>query len=103
MLPGLGSGWITYGDYTEAAASVIRSMTTTWTVPPEPSREDSQLIYLFNGTQDSPVTQILQPVLQWGDSPAGGGDGWALASSLVTSSGDAFRRRRSSRFNPARC
>ena len=66
-------------------------MTTTWTVPPEPSREDDQLLYLFNGLQDSPVTQILQPVLQWGRSPAGGGNSWALASWLVTAAGDAFR------------
>jgi hypothetical protein len=90
-LPGLGSGWITYAWYTEPAANVIRSMTTTWTVPPEPSREDGQLLYLFNGLQDSPVTQILQPVLQWGKSRAGGGNSWGLASWLVTSSGDAFR------------
>ena len=91
MLPGLGGGWITYGFYVEPAANVVRSMTTTWTVPPEPSREDGQLIYLFNGLQDSPVTQILQPVLQWGKSRAGGGNSWALASWLVTGSGDAFR------------
>jgi len=90
-LPGLGSGWITYAWYAEPAANVIRSMTTTWTVPPEPSREDGQLLYLFNGLQDSPVTQILQPVLQWGKSRAGGGNSWGLASWLVTSSGDAFR------------
>ncbi|MDQ2852221.1 MAG: hypothetical protein M3Y49_16125, partial [Actinomycetota bacterium] len=90
-LPGLGSGWITYAAYTESAANVIRSMTTTWTVPPEPSTENGQLLYLFNGLQDNPVTQILQPVLQWGRSPAGGGTSWALASWLVGASGDAFR------------
>ena len=89
-LPAPGSGWITYGAYTEPAANVIRSMTTTWTVPPEPTREDGQLLYLFNGLQDSPVTQILQPVLQWGTSPAGGGNSWALASWLVTAT-DVFR------------
>ena len=89
-LPAPGSGWITFGAYTEPATNVIRSMTTTWTVPPEPPREDGQLLYLFNGLQDSPVTQILQPVLQWGNSPAGGGNSWALASWLVTAT-DTFR------------
>ncbi|MBO1766110.1 hypothetical protein [Allobranchiibius sp. GilTou38] len=89
-LPGLGSGWITYAAYTEASTNVIRSMTTTWTVPPEPIAEDGQLLYLFNGLQDSPVTQILQPVLQWGVSPAGGGNSWALASWLVVGT-NAFR------------
>ena len=90
-LPGLGSGWITYASYVEPAANVITEMRTTWTVPPEPTREDGQLIYIFNGMQDSPVTHILQPVLQWGRSPAGGGNSWAVASWFVGSGGDAFK------------
>ena len=74
-------------------------MTTTWTVPPEPIAEDGQLLYLFNGLQDSPVTQILQPVLQRGKSPAGGGNSWALASWLVSNS-DAFRTQTLVAANP---
>jgi len=85
-LPGLGSGWITYASYVEDAATVIYEVRTTWTVPPAPTRQDGQLIYLFNGLQDSPVTQILQPVLQWGNSPDGGGNSWAVASWLVPAS-----------------
>ena len=91
QLPGLGSGWITYASYVEPATNVITEMRTTWTVPPEPTREDGQLIYIFNGMQDSPVTHILQPVLQWGKSPAGGGNSWAVASWFVGSGGDVFR------------
>ena len=60
-LPALGSGWITYAAYTENSANIIASMTTTWVVPPAPKRQDNQLIYIFNGLQDSPVTRILQP------------------------------------------
>jgi hypothetical protein len=90
-LPALGSGWITYAAYTENSANVITSMTTTWVVPPAPNRHSSQLVYLFNGLQDSPVTHILQPVLQWGTSPDGGGQFWAVASWFVDSSGNAFK------------
>ena len=90
-LPALGSGWITYAAYTEPATNIITFMTTTWVVPPEPTRHDSQLVYLFNGLQDNPVTHILQPVLQWGVSPDGGGNRWAVASWFVDSSGNAFK------------
>src|SRR4051812_6609054 len=90
QLPGIGSGWLAAARYTEDSKNVIRTMRTTWTVPPEPTREDGQLIYIFNGLQDSPVTHILQPVLQWGVSRAGGGNNWSVASWFV-GSGDSFR------------
>ena len=89
-LPVPGSGWITFASYIEPSANVIKSLTTTWTVPPEPTREDGQLLYLFNGLQDSPVTHILQPVLQWGVSQAGGSSNWSVASWFVDNSGNAF-------------
>ena len=91
QLPAIGSGWITYALYTENSANIITSMTTTWTVPPAPKRQDNQLVYIFNGLQDSPVSHILQPVLQWGVSPDGGGTRWAVASWFVDSSGNAFK------------
>jgi hypothetical protein len=90
-LPAFGSGWIVFGSYTENAANVIASMTTTWTVPPAPANQDNQLVYLFNGLQDAGPTHILQPVLQWGTSPDGGGNSWAVASWFVDSSGNAFK------------
>jgi hypothetical protein len=90
-LPALGSGWITYAAYVESSSNVINFMTTTWTVPPAPTKSDAQLIYLFNGLQDSPVTHILQPVLQWGVSPDGGGAKWSVASWFVDSSNNAFK------------
>ena len=43
---------------------------TTWVVPPAPSTQSGQTIFLFNGIQNS--TMIYQPVLQWGPSAAGG-------------------------------
>ena len=86
-----GSGWIVYASYIEPASNVIMSMTTTWVVPPAPARQDGQLIYLFNGLQDSPTSHILQPVLQWGVSPDGGGSKWEIASWFVDSSQNAFK------------
>jgi hypothetical protein len=91
QLPAIGSGWITFAAYTENSANIINFMTTSWVVPVAPRRQGDQLIYLFNGLQDSPVTHILQPVLQWGVSPDGGGKRWAVASWFVDSSGNAFK------------
>jgi hypothetical protein len=83
----LGSSWIVYARFIESAANVIASMTTSWVVPPAPTALHEQLIYLFNGLQDSPVTHILQPVLQWDVPPRGGEASWAVASLFVHSSG----------------
>ena len=90
-VPALGSGWITYAAWTNRTGNVISSFRTAWRVPPAPQTQSGQLIYLFNGLQDSPVTHILQQVLQWGISPAGGGNFWAIASWWVDSSGNAFK------------
>jgi hypothetical protein len=91
VLPALGSGWITFGSYVENSSNIINFMTTTWTVPPAPTKSDGQVIFLFNGLQDSPVTHILQPVLQWGVSADGGGAKWSVASWFVDSSNNAFK------------
>jgi hypothetical protein len=85
----MGDRWIAYTGWTNTSGAQITSFRTSWVVPEEPETTNGQLIYLFNGLQDSPVTMILQPVLQWGDSPAGGGRQWAVASWAVFSSGDA--------------
>ncbi len=54
-----------------------------WTVPSYPL-ETGALIYLFNGIESSSGGWMLQPVLQYGMSPAGG-DYWAVATWLVSS------------------
>jgi hypothetical protein len=78
-VPSLGSGWITYAYWNNGTGTPISSFATTWVVPPPPSSQDGQLIFLFNGIQNS--TMIYQPVLQWGPgSAAGGGNYWAVAS-----------------------
>ena len=57
---------------------------STWVVPEPPDSNDGQEIYLFNGLQQtSGGPWILQPVLQWGVTPDGGGAYWAIANWYV--------------------
>ena len=91
VLPALGSGWITYAYWNNGTGNSITSFRTTWTVPAAPSASASQTIFLFNGIQNYGANfGILQPVLQWGPSAAGGGQYWSIASWYVTSGGQAF-------------
>ncbi|MDQ4504551.1 tectonin domain-containing protein [Sinomonas sp. ASV322] len=78
IVPGLATGWIAYADWSNTTGNPITRFATSWVVPPAPSTNHSQTIYLFNGIQNS--TMIYQPVLQWGPSPAGGGSSWNVAS-----------------------
>lgn len=56
-----------------------------WTVPNAPSSYTSQLIYLFNALEPTDGSFILQPVLHYGVSPAGGGNRWSMAAWYVLS------------------
>lgn len=77
----LGSGWITYTYWTNSSTTPISYFNTNWTVPPAPAVNSGQTIFLFNGLQNA--NNILQPVLQWGPSAAGGGNYWAIANWYV--------------------
>jgi hypothetical protein len=76
--PALGSGWITYAYWNNGTGTPITSFRTTWAVPPNPSSNDGELIYIFNGIQNS--NYIFQPVLQYGNNGAFGGNYWCVAS-----------------------
>jgi hypothetical protein len=85
------NGWVSWVKQT------IPSGSTTWnflatgiTVPPDPIRRTGQLLYYFNGLEPSNGNRIVQPVLQWGSSPAGGGNYWAIASWIVWGDGRAY-------------
>jgi hypothetical protein len=81
-------GWITYSLLCAKDNSYpISSFSVDWIVPSSPPKRADQLIYIFNGIQtiDSGVGHIIQPMLQWGVSPAGGGDYWAICNWYVTS------------------
>jgi hypothetical protein len=84
------NGWQTYGWWDSGNKS-ISYFATDWAVPPAPSTSSGQTIFLFNGIQNTGNNYgILQPVLQWGTSAAGGGTYWSVASWYVASGGQAF-------------
>jgi hypothetical protein len=80
--------WITFAGFLNQTGHPVAFFTTTWTVPPAPASHDGQQLYLFNGIEPQDGSWILQPVLQWGRSPAGGGNTWAVASWFVQSGPD---------------
>lgn len=87
----LGSGWIAYAAWNNGTGRTITSFETTWDVPPPPATISGQTIFLFSGIQNYGANYgILQPVLQWGGSAAGGGGFWTIASWYVTSGGQAY-------------
>uniref|UniRef100_A0A8H8CEJ3 Uncharacterized protein n=1 Tax=Psilocybe cubensis TaxID=181762 RepID=A0A8H8CEJ3_PSICU len=63
--------------------SAIANFSTSWVVPEVPARADGQLLYVFNALVPTSLDTILQPVLQFGVSSAGGGNYWAVASWYV--------------------
>jgi hypothetical protein len=86
----LPNGWQTY-SWWDSQSNSITYFSTDWIVPPAPSTSSGQTIFLFNGIQNTGANfGILQPVLQWGSSAAGGGAYWSIASWYVTSGGQAF-------------
>jgi hypothetical protein len=88
VVAGLQDGWITDTAWYNRSILPIASFQSTWTVPPPPYAWDGQVIFLFNGMENA--DHILQPVLQYGESAAGGGPYWAIASWYVSSSNQAF-------------
>ncbi|KAH9477220.1 hypothetical protein JR316_0011139 [Psilocybe cubensis] len=81
-----GSGYVAYTWWNNPSSSPIAHFTTTWTVPDSPQNIDGQLLYLFNSMEPDSFNAILQPVLQYGVSPAGGGDYWSVASWWIVGS-----------------
>lgn len=82
------NGWLMYGFIQGKNFQFMRSQ---WNVPNVPTRFDNQLLYLFNGFET--FYEIVQPVLQFGVSPAGGGAYWSMASWWATNNGQALHSR----------
>jgi len=74
------SGWITYAYWTHDGSPPIQAFQSTFTVPPDPITDNGQTIFLFIDIEPAGGHAILQPVLQWGPSAAGGGSYWSVAS-----------------------
>jgi hypothetical protein len=87
--PAAASGWIAYAYWSNPTTSnPITYFTTNWVVPSPPTSQGSQTLFLFNGMQDgtTSTSYIIQPVLQWGPSAAGGGKYWAVTNWYVSAS-----------------
>jgi hypothetical protein len=82
--------WIIYAGWNNNSGKPISSFTTNWLVPNPPVSQDNQLLYLFNGLENASNDVILQPVLQWGSSPIGGGNYWAIANWYVGAPGSGL-------------
>jgi len=85
-VPGaMKGGWKAYTSYYNTG---ITSLYGEWRVPPAPPGNAAQLssgpqptlLYYWNGLETPRGTQVIQPVLQWGFSGAGGGAFWSVAS-----------------------
>jgi hypothetical protein len=82
-------GWQSWCTWTNRSLQPIGSFESRWTVPVAPAAANGQTIYLFNGLQDANGKHIVQPVLQWGRSPAKGStNAWGLASFWVGGQND---------------
>jgi hypothetical protein len=79
--------WDWENERNEATSQIISEFRTKWVVPPHPSKQSKQTIFLFNGMQTSARNKnakaILQPVLEWGNHDQNTGTSWSVASWYV--------------------
>jgi hypothetical protein len=89
--PGTGNGWVEASQWGLSLKSGdnIDLIDGYWYVPSVPETYGA-LIFLFNGTEPAGGGWIMQPVLQYGDNGAFGGDYWVLASWVVHNDQEYF-------------
>jgi hypothetical protein len=77
--PPTTNGWVE--SLSAITGTSYGRLTATWRTPPLPSANNGQTLFFFPGFEDiNHVISIVQPVLQFGPSGAGGGNYWAAAS-----------------------
>ncbi|KAJ3204118.1 hypothetical protein HDU83_006041 [Entophlyctis luteolus] len=84
------SGWVADATWYNTLGSPIDYFTSTWSVPPVPETYHTQTVFIFNSIEPAAFNAILQPVLQYGPSAAGGGEYWAVANWYLDPSGTYF-------------
>jgi len=80
------NGWVENTQFSNCVFGVCQELSSFsgyWIVPTAPSNVAGQTIFLFIGEEDYWMTEIIQPVLQWGSACDGGGNYWSIASWLV--------------------
>jgi hypothetical protein len=84
--PTIGHAWIEYAGITTTSA--YGEIYSEWEVPPAPTTNDGQTVYLFNGLEDyQDVVTIVQPVLGWNSDYA---SAWGIASWNCCESGTVY-------------
>jgi hypothetical protein len=85
--PGASNVVPTDNGWTEAAwwhsPHYMKTLHGNFRVPTVPANQGSQTIFFFPSFEPPAGNAIIQPVLQWGGSAAGGGKYWAIASWYV--------------------
>jgi len=80
-----GAAWKAWAQLTATPlGAAVSALNSTWTVPSAPQADEGQTLFFWNGVEPGDASAVLQPVLQWGASAAGGGDTWAYASWYVS-------------------
>lgn len=82
-------GDVVFGYWKNDKISPIANFSTFWDVPPPPASSDGQVLYMYNALVSNEFDAMLQPVLQYGISAAGGGNFWAVSSWYLLNS-DVF-------------
>ncbi len=84
--PTIGHAWIEYSSVTTGTS--FGELVAEWTVPPTPSINNGQTVYLFPGMEDyAHVVSIIQPVLGWNSDFYAA---WGIASWNCCVAGNAF-------------
>ena len=82
-----GSSWKTWAQLKPPNATHVTAMSNTWEVPLNPTKNNNQILYFWNGIEDGGSTGgtgVLQPVLQFGQSTP---NAWGVKSWYVGSGG----------------
>lgn len=74
-------GWIGWAGWSNDSGRTLTEIAGSYTVPEDPIQGSGQTIFLFLGMQKAhdDTSELFQPVLQWGQSAAGGGEWWGLS------------------------
>ena len=88
--PGVDNGWVTFAYWEDGGSKPMSYFSTQWIVPSPPETKAGQTIFIFNGLTPDTSGSILQPVLQWGPSAAGGDRYWAIADWYVLGDSTSF-------------
>jgi hypothetical protein len=80
--------WITSAYWRSNSTATIEELTAELVVPSPPTSGSNQVIYIFMGLQNYPVSMIVQPVLQWNLPDVAPGR-WSISSWYVETGGEA--------------